>query len=137
MKLPLSQYRPYLAAGIFLLVGNIITVLFAAQVSEKYQLTITRTLASTAERVVTDVINRLSVYEYGLHSSAGVVITAGQEGLSRELFHRYSLSRDSDIEFPGARGFGFIRRVPRAQEQVFIERARLDNYRVNRTGLIR
>lgn len=127
MKLRAPQSGAYLAAGIFLIIGCIATALFAMQVSEKNQLIINRTMATATERVVDDVIKRLAVYEYGLRSTEGVIITAGQENLSRALFHRYSLARDMDLEFPGARGFGFIRRVPLADESAFVERARLDD----------
>jgi PAS domain S-box-containing protein len=37
------------------------------------------------------------------------------------------MSRNMDIEFPGARGFGFIRRVARANEAEFLKKARADD----------
>lgn len=44
------------------------------------------------------------------------------------MFYRYSLTRDIDVEFPGALGFGFIRRVSRSNEAVFLAKVRQDNW---------
>nr|WP_232924326.1 PAS domain S-box protein [Pseudomonas cichorii] len=46
--------------------------------------------------------------------------------MSRDLFYRYSQTRDINKEFPGARGFGFIRRVAVEDEALFLTRARAD-----------
>ncbi|NML15867.1 sensor histidine kinase [Azohydromonas caseinilytica] len=69
---------------------------------------------------------RLRTYEYGLRGARGAVIAAGADKLTRERFHQYTLSRELEQEFPGARGFGFIRRVPAAQEEAFVAAARRD-----------
>ncbi len=42
------------------------------------------------------------------------------------MFERYARSRDFDREFPGARGFGFIRRVPVQAEDAFLQAARAE-----------
>ncbi|WP_169517071.1 sensor histidine kinase [Azohydromonas australica] len=78
------------------------------------------------ERVAEQVRSRMRTYEYGLRGARGAVIAAGADGITRERFHEYGLSREIQREFPGARGFGFIRRVPLAQEAAFLEAARRD-----------
>ncbi|WP_298235710.1 CHASE domain-containing protein [uncultured Azohydromonas sp.] len=78
------------------------------------------------ERVAEQVRTRVRTYEYGLRGARGAVIATGADGITRERFHQYGLSREIEREFPGARGFGFIRRVPPAQEAAFLEAARRD-----------
>lgn len=56
---------------------------------------------------------RLSLYQYGLRGARGAMLVAGLKAMDAETFRHYSRSRSVYREFPGARGFGFIRRVPR------------------------
>ncbi len=79
-----------------------------------------------AKGAAESLVQRMQVYQYGLRGARGAVISMGPEGLSREGFRRYSRSRAHTIEFTGARGFGFIRRVPVAQEAAFLAAARRD-----------
>jgi PAS domain S-box-containing protein len=78
------------------------------------------------ERATNDLLKRLNVYEYGLRGTRGAVIAAGEEQITRARFRRYVESREPAREFPGARGFGFVRRVPQAQLQGFLQRARTE-----------
>lgn len=84
-------------------------------------------LNAAATRTFNTIENRLRLYEYGLRGARGVIITAGEAGITRQKFEHYSKSRDLAKEFPGARGFGFIRRVPQDQESGFIALARRDD----------
>ena len=79
-----------------------------------------------ADRATAQLVRRIQVYEYGLRGSRGAVITVGIDKISRSLFQRYAESRELSREFPGSRGFGFIRRVPRANEAAFLRAARAD-----------
>ena len=79
--------------------------------------------ASDLEHRIED---RLSIYELGLRGARGAVLTAGGESVTRQQFEVYANSRDLATEFPGARGFGFIRRVAPEQEAAFLARARAE-----------
>ncbi|MGY2168352.1 CHASE domain-containing protein [Pseudomonas gingeri] len=83
-------------------------------------------LGAAAESAVQSVASRLQLYQYGLRGTRGAVVTAGEDGITRETFHRYSLMRDVPREFPGARGFGFIRLVRVQDLDEFLRRARAD-----------
>jgi PAS domain S-box-containing protein len=85
-----------------------------------------RDMERVVYRVTDTVISRIELFQYGLRGVRGAVISAGPERLSRDLFHQYALSRDIEKEFPGAHGFGFVRRVPRAEEHKFLAAARAD-----------
>jgi PAS domain S-box-containing protein len=79
-----------------------------------------------AQEAADAVQSRLKLYEYGLRGTRGVILTAGEHSITRDAFYRYSLTRNLATEFPGARGFGFIRRVPVAEEEQFLSAARAD-----------
>ena len=78
------------------------------------------------ERVADDVVAAMQTYQYGLRGARGVILTVGEDSVTFEQFLRYSKSRDLAVEFPGAEGFGFIRRVPQGEEGKFVARMRAD-----------
>ena len=69
---------------------------------------------------------RMQIYEYGLRGVRGVVMAMGEDGFDRALFRAYHESRDLPREFPGAHGYGLVRRVPADQEAAFVAAARRD-----------
>jgi PAS domain S-box-containing protein len=79
-------------------------------------------------RAAAQVQRLVGSYEYGLRGVRGFLIGAGDDGISRSAFQRYMESRDLEHEFPGARGFGFIRRVPVDAENAFLTAARKDGW---------
>ncbi|MDX5373477.1 MAG: PAS domain S-box protein [Pseudomonadaceae bacterium] len=83
-------------------------------------------LARETQRMADAVEKRIELYQYGLRGVRGAVLASGERGISRERFLNYSKTRDIDSEFPGARGFGFIRRVAAEDEARFLARARAD-----------
>ncbi len=109
-----------LLTGVVLTVGGVVW-----QYQENQDTVATRSRA-LAQEVAEQVQSRMRNYEYGLRGARGALVTAGVGRVSREDFRRYSLTRDITREFPGARGFGFIRRVPRDQLDSFSQRARQD-----------
>lgn len=75
-------------------------------------------LSSTESKIA----DRLQRYEYGLRGARGALITANEQSISPALFKRYMLTRDIEREFPGARGFGFIRKVTEQQEIPYLKK---------------
>ncbi|MGO4999577.1 CHASE domain-containing protein [Oceanisphaera sp. W20_SRM_FM3] len=104
------------------------STLLAWQLHQSNEQRVEEAVADAAARANTAVVQRLDLYQYGLRGARGAVLSAGNARLDRELFHRYSLARDIDREFPGARGFGFIRRVSQAGTDAFVEQARADGW---------
>jgi PAS domain S-box-containing protein len=82
--------------------------------------------SALVHKVEADVRARMQVYEYGLRGARGAVVGAGGAAINRQRFHAYSQSRDLGREFPGSHGFGFIRRVPAAQRNAFVQAAQQD-----------
>jgi len=79
-----------------------------------------------SRRVASQVAARMTIHEFGVRGARGAFAAAGQPGLDRQRFHDYSDARDLDHEFPGALGFGVIRRVAPAHEASFVAAARAD-----------
>ena len=79
------------------------------------------------ERAVQRVVERINVYEYGLRGARGAVIAAGTEHITRARFRNYAMSRAPEREFPGARGFGFVRRVEPEHLDAFLMATRADD----------
>ncbi|CCG09364.1 PAS domain S-box protein [Pararhodospirillum photometricum] len=111
-----------------LLVGGSLTGVAALDLARGNETRAQEAVTAAAERLNHDIVERLTLYQYGLRGARGMVLTTGETGLTRAGFRRYSLSRDIDREFPGARGFGFIRRVPADQEESFLAQARADGH---------
>ncbi len=108
------------------LAGSIASALAAWYQARRNDEASREAFARLCEQVAGQLTARMQLYEYGLRGARGTVLTAGEQGISRELFQRYSRTRDINTEFPGARGFGFVRRVPVSQESAFVQRARQD-----------
>jgi CHASE1-domain containing sensor protein len=85
-----------------------------------------RRLEEAASSVAQHVVDRITLYEHGLRGTRGAIMAAGGEGVTRSEFEAYVASREMRREFPGARGFGFIRRVPREAEAAFVADARAE-----------
>ena len=83
-------------------------------------------IIAATEQAADLVLTRLNLYQYGLRGARGAVVTAGEYGITRDLFDRYHKTRDLSLEFPGARALGFIRRVQERDESAFIKYAQAD-----------
>ncbi len=124
---PLAPRAVLLWPAAVLVGGGLLTALVAWQLAAYNRQLTQDTLAEATRDAAAALKERLTRYEYGVRGVRGAVLSAGgPQGISREVFVRYSHSRDNAREFPGARGMGFIQRVPRAQQAAFEAAARLD-----------
>lgn len=71
---------------------------------------------------------RVSSYEFGARGARGAIVAVGPREITRASFLDYMSTRDLPEEFPGALGFGFIRRVARDELDAFVESARDDGW---------
>ena len=121
----LMSYKNASKWGLFvLLAGVTLSAVAAWWMHRTNTQTIEQALRESTEQISANIINRITLYQYGLGGVLGTIVTTGEHNISREGFSRYSLMWDVDQEFPGARGFGFIRRVARADEVNFLTRVR-------------
>lgn len=110
------------------LIGITISVWLGYQIHHNNTALIIQKIHDELDLVSDSILTKVKLYQYGLRGTRGAVLTAGEHGINRRLFERYSLTRDVDQEFPGARGFGFIRRVPTDQKAFFVAKARNDGW---------
>ncbi|MEI8656836.1 CHASE domain-containing protein [Vibrio sp. Hal054] len=126
MKFSLTKTFRFLSIWLPLCAGTLLTALIAIllhsqnQEDDKAHIEL---LMTQAESIIQE---RFALYEYGLRGARGSVVTAGPDKITRKQFENYIGTRDITREFPGALGFGFIRRVPVKEEQRFLEMARQD-----------
>ncbi|NML15918.1 PAS domain S-box protein, partial [Azohydromonas caseinilytica] len=83
-------------------------------------------LQTAAGQMADALRRRMQTYEYGLLATRSAITTANDTmgAVTRHQFQRYGLSLDMPRQFPGARGFIFIRRVPADQEDAFVQQMR-------------
>jgi len=108
-------------------VGVSLTLAVAGWLHRQNEALLSERLESASNEIGQRIEERLSLYEYGLRGARGAVLAAGGDAITRWQFETYVNSREMAAEFPGARGFGFIRRVPLDAEAVFLEKARAAN----------
>ncbi len=115
------------AGGVLVLVlGMLLSAILASRQHRFNQEQVSTRLDALADSAATDLKGRFGLYEYGLRGARGAVISAGDHQETRAGFLRYAQSREIDREFPGARGFGYIARVPQGSEDAFVAAARAD-----------
>ncbi|MET0387038.1 MAG: PAS domain-containing protein, partial [Polyangiales bacterium] len=105
-------------------VGMLVVWLTGAQLSASNERITRERFDELAESAVSQLAVRMHGYAIGLRGARGAIIGAGVGGMTRERFQRYLGSRELDQEFPGADGFGYVRRVPDAQLASFVATVR-------------
>jgi PAS domain S-box-containing protein len=109
-------------------IGFLITLLCGYQMHINHKRKVVEHFQSMAESTLNQVSMQLQPYAAGLRGARGVVLGAGGPTISREKFQSYIASRDLEVEFPGLRGFGFIRIVKAKDEKAFIAKVRAEGF---------
>lgn len=123
-KPPVYSFNPYLWGGITFTLGLLFSLLIVQNIRTENNAAIATLATKEANTLANDIAQRLELYQYGLRSARAQILTKGEGMVTSDDFRNYMESREIDIEFPGARGMGFIRRVPLAQEAEFVAHAR-------------
>jgi PAS domain S-box-containing protein len=108
------------------LVATLVAVLAALNQQRENKQRLERAFDLLVSRYVDQVQSRFGIYEYGLRGARGVVVAADPDRVSRLQFKSYSATRDLEREFPGALGFGYIRRVEARDRERFEAAARAE-----------
>jgi PAS domain S-box-containing protein len=116
----LSAVTPFvLPAGVFVL-GCLLTMAITINLLHRQRAEMAARFSLLQQDVVRDLTRHLQIYELGLHGLRGAVLVSGT-GIDRKGFRNYLQSRNIYREFPGARGFAFVRRVAPDQEAGFLQ----------------
>ncbi|HLO94737.1 MAG TPA: CHASE domain-containing protein, partial [Burkholderiaceae bacterium] len=125
----MKRWHAGLAGPVLLLaVGGLAAAWVQQRLTQNRQAQIEQRFEAATEAVLSALQDRMRTYEYGLRGARGAVIATSPELMDRGRFRAYMASRDLASEFPGARGFGLIRRIPVAAEQAFLDAARSDGW---------
>jgi len=108
------------------MLGLIVTAMAAWWLAYENEQRLAAELERQIARAAQQVEARFGLYEYGLRGARGAILAGGGANIHRETFAAYSQSRELSREFPGARGFGFIRRWPTGHDDGELRRARGD-----------
>ncbi|MCW7541449.1 PAS domain S-box protein [Aquabacterium sp. A7-Y] len=134
-----ARWRPAPATGAALafLAGIALCVLLAMLHVREVKTEAQLRFDAVAVRVMAELKQRLRSYEYALGGARAVVSAVGADRINRRTFRQYIESRELEKEFPGARGFGLIRRVPQSEEAAFVATNRADgtpDFRIHGLG---
>jgi len=124
---PATNLR-YIAPVALAVLGTALACTLAWIQARENRIVASEHLTAQADAVADQLLGRISSYEYGLRGARGSVISAGDERLTRQIFGEYSDSREIAREFPGAHGFGFIRRVAREHADEWVAAVQRDGW---------
>lgn len=110
-------------ALLFAAAGFYLSAHFEQRQQQKNQQYVQQSLDAKANQLADAIVEKLTIYQYGLRGVRGAVLSAGAQNFRYENMLNYSQSRDLKIEFPGARGFGIIRKVTPTELPQFLAEA--------------
>lgn len=95
-----------------LVISFLLAAVVAWQVDQNNKQYLDQRVDQEATALMRKIQERLALYQYGLRGIRAFVMAQEEEGrITRASYNNYAMTRDIAAEFPGARGFGFIRRV--------------------------
>jgi len=109
---------------IILIIGATFTYSQHIQYQRERNAVISTALNNRLSSLSTGIINRVNLYQYGLFGLKGFIHGIGIDNLNYQAMQNYSNSRNYTLEFPGADGIGFIKRVSPAHLAQFLENAK-------------
>lgn len=107
-----------------MVIGLLMTIAFAWGLNHQNDFEVKRYTSNLADLTEKLIEKNFEHFEYGLRGLRGVISAVGVHAITREQLEYYNAGRNIEQEFPGALGFGFIKRVPVGQEAKFIEDSR-------------
>ncbi|MFC3703038.1 response regulator [Reinekea marina] len=87
---------------------------------------IANAVTSQLSHVNSNILDAVGLYEYGVRGVRGAVESVGFYQWSYDQQLRYFQSRDYDTEYPGARGFGLIKKISEDELDAFLAEAAKD-----------
>jgi PAS domain S-box-containing protein len=111
-----------------LLAGGAVTASVVMEIARSNE----RMVQVQAQDAVADALAQVDMmlqrYRHGLAGVRGAIALSGPAGMDRAAFARYSQARDDRLVFPGALGFGFIRRVAPGATDAYIATQRSSSW---------
>ena len=121
----LIHLRNSLLVPLVILLGGVILATYVKQqASDNNRKVIEQSLNNRLTQILLDSEAAIRRYEYGIRGLKGSIETVGIDNYDYQTHLKYVESRDYPNEFPGARGFGLIRKVATANLAQFLQEAR-------------
>ncbi|HEX8477312.1 MAG TPA: PAS domain S-box protein [Telluria sp.] len=111
-----------------LLAGGAVTAGVVMEIARSNERMVRVQARDAAAAALAQVDMMLQRYRHGLAGVRGAIALSGPAGMDRAAFERYSQARDDRLVFPGALGFGFIRRVEPGATGAYIARQRSSSW---------
>jgi PAS domain S-box-containing protein len=114
-----------------LLVGYGLASHYAAEQQLQQNQRIHQAVVQRLSQIAKGVTEKVTLYQYGLRATRSTAMALTPERFTYQDMQTYTLSRNFDIEFPGARGFGLIRYIKAEEKEAFVARMaaeRPDNF---------
>jgi PAS domain S-box-containing protein len=127
-KKTINSFNPLLWGSITFLLGILLSLLIVQNIRHENNVAVETMAKAETTKLADEIVAHMELFQYGLRGGRGHILSKGESGANRTDFYNYMLSRDIDIEFPGARGMGFIRRVPVKKEAEYLAHARADGW---------
>ncbi|MDN2488208.1 PAS domain S-box protein [Kosakonia sacchari] len=89
---------------------------------------IRQTVIKDANAQFDSVIERINRYRYGLYEARTAVLSSGGRSVTNEGITEFAQSLDLNKDFPGARGFGFIRKIKQQSLADYVEREKREGH---------
>ncbi len=126
MARTVSDRRRWLVVVVIAVVGLLVSVLGAWQRAEANKRQLEADIQTAAYAVEVQLQEIVDTYAYGLYAVRAEVTVTGAQNINRADLAEFVTNLNVDQNFPGARGFGFIRRVPLSETEAFLAAARAD-----------
>lgn len=109
-----------------MLAGYLLANHFANQQQQQKQQRINQAVAKRLAQITEGVRDKVTLYQYGLRATRGAVMAVSPDNFNYQHMQTYSKSRNFKLEFPGARGFGLIKRVNPEDTTAFLAQMALE-----------
>ncbi len=84
--------------------GYLVATYLDSQQQQQNRQTIQRELDVRLKQISEGVVERVTLYQYGIRGVRGAVMAAGLDNFDYDQMQTYTKTRDYPLEFPGARG---------------------------------
>lgn len=118
-KGPLSRFRSVFPPLAILLIGLFIAQYLDNEQQKEQQQLIEQQLSLRIAQITDGVRDKVNLYTYGVAGVRGAILATGIDNFHYNNMQGYAASRQNSEEFPGARGFGFIRHVAFDEKEMF------------------
>ena len=122
-----ASTRPLIWAALVLVCGTGLAWHSVLSARRERRAHLQRAFQEATSHVISQIRERMAIYDYGLRGMRGALITMGDGGITQAGVLRYAQSRDLAREFPGALGFGFVQRVGTPEIGRFVAHMRRDD----------